>query len=314
MFSRIPFFFHILTMHTPLNNVCRKDKKPMAQFTNQASISYNGITVNSNIVTGEITEVLSAWKRASASSYREGDIITYIVNIQNSGTTPYTNLTITDDLGAYEFGTGTTVTPLVYTGEPVIYSVNGQLQTAPAVTAGPPLVISGITVPAGQSSEVIYRARVNNFAPLGTGAAIDNTATVTGGGLTEAVTADETVTSNSEPVLAIFKELSPSTVVENGQVSYTFTIQNTGTDATDTGDNLVITDVFTPILNAPLTVTLNGAPWEQTGNYTYDEDTGTFTTVAGSVTVPGATYTQDSTTGAWTSTPGVTTITVTGTI
>ena len=34
----------------------------MAQFTNQASVSYNGITVNSNIVTGEVTQVLSVWK------------------------------------------------------------------------------------------------------------------------------------------------------------------------------------------------------------------------------------------------------------
>ena len=30
----------------------------MAQFTNQATLSYNGMTVSSNIVTGEITQVL----------------------------------------------------------------------------------------------------------------------------------------------------------------------------------------------------------------------------------------------------------------
>lgn len=42
----------------------------MAQFTNQASISYNGVTANSNIVTGEITQVLTASKTSVSGSYR----------------------------------------------------------------------------------------------------------------------------------------------------------------------------------------------------------------------------------------------------
>ena len=44
----------------------------MAQFTNQASISYNGLTANSNIVTGEITRVLSVSKTSVSGSYRRG--------------------------------------------------------------------------------------------------------------------------------------------------------------------------------------------------------------------------------------------------
>ena len=32
----------------------------MAQFTNQATMTYRGITTNSNLVTGEITQVLTA--------------------------------------------------------------------------------------------------------------------------------------------------------------------------------------------------------------------------------------------------------------
>ena len=45
----------------------------MAQFTNQASISYNGLTANSNIVTGEIKRVLSVSKTSVSGSYRRGD-------------------------------------------------------------------------------------------------------------------------------------------------------------------------------------------------------------------------------------------------
>lgn len=285
----------------------------MAQFTNQATVTYNGITVNSNIVTGEITQVLSAFKEATPETYSAGDIITYVVGIQNSGTIDYTGITITDDLGQYEFGTGT-VTPLTYTGDPVVYIIDGDLQADPAVTAGPPLVISGINVPAGGTTTVVYRARANEFAPLGAANTIDNTVTLSGAGITEPITATKTITANAEPRLSILKALTPTTIVENGQIQYTFTIENYGTAPADAADLVSVSDTFDPAINSPIVVTLNGAVWPQTGNYTYDEATGLFTTVAGNITVPAATVTQDQTTGAYTVTPGVTVLTVSGTI
>ena len=48
----------------------------MATFTNQATLTYNGDTVNSNIVTGELVQVLTASKTAAAESYRTGDLVT----------------------------------------------------------------------------------------------------------------------------------------------------------------------------------------------------------------------------------------------
>lgn len=54
----------------------QKGNTAMAQFTNQASISYNGLTANSNIVTGEIRQVLSASKTSASVSYRAGDVLT----------------------------------------------------------------------------------------------------------------------------------------------------------------------------------------------------------------------------------------------
>ena len=40
----------------------------MAIFTNQASLSYNDVTVNSNVATGELLEVLSAEASVAASA------------------------------------------------------------------------------------------------------------------------------------------------------------------------------------------------------------------------------------------------------
>ena len=73
----------------------------MATFTNQATLTYNGTTTASNIVTGEILEVLSAQKNAVVDAYTAGDDITYVVSILNTGQAPLTGLTLTDDLGVH---------------------------------------------------------------------------------------------------------------------------------------------------------------------------------------------------------------------
>ena len=132
----------------------------MPAFTNMATLTYNGNTINSNVVTGQILEALSVVKTAVLPEYSVGEDVAYVVSIVNRGTAAYENLTITDDLGAYT-ADGQTRFPMTYTPGSVRYYVNGVLQNAPAVMAGPPMMITGITVPAGGSTLVIYEARVN---------------------------------------------------------------------------------------------------------------------------------------------------------
>lgn len=282
----------------------------MATFFNQATLSYSGGVVSSNITTGEIVEVLSATKTAVVDEYSQDSDVTYVINIVNSGAIAFTGLTITDNLGEYTFDT-ITLRPLNYVGGSVNYFVNGVLQPTPTVTATDNLVISGINVPANGVATVIYTARVNNFAPPTVGGQIINVATIGGGGITE-ITVSETVTVLAEPLLTITKSVSPSTVTENGQITYTFVIQNIGNSPAEATDNVVVTDTFDPILSS-LAVTYNGTTWTSPDNYTYDETTGQFATVLGEITVPAATITQDAD-GNWVIDPGVAVITVTGTI
>lgn len=284
----------------------------MATFFNQATLTYNGTTVNSNIVTGELVEVLSATKTALTGDYTTGDVVSYAVNIINSGTTDFTGLTVTDDLGAYTFG-DTTLVPLSYIDGSIRYFVNGDPTATPAVTAGPPLTVSGITVPAGGNATVIYSARVNEFAPLGTTGVITNTATVTGGGVSADISAQATVPASTGVALTITKSLNPTTVADNGQLTYTFVIQNTGSEPATADDNLTVTDTFDPIIDIT-SVSFNGTAWTEGTNYTYDETTGVFATVPGQITVPAATYTQDPATGAFVINPGTVTLIVTGTV
>ena len=70
-------------------------------FQNMATLTYTGGTVNSNIVTGELREVLTAAKTAVRENYEPGGTVTYVVSLTNSGITPLTGLTISDNLGGY---------------------------------------------------------------------------------------------------------------------------------------------------------------------------------------------------------------------
>ena len=284
----------------------------MAIFSNQATLTYNGNTTNSNIVYGELLEVLTATKTAVEGTYLPGELVTYVVTLRNTGTTALTGLTVTDDLGGYPFGTGT-LYPLTYEANSVLYYANGILQATPAVTAGPPLVISGIAVPAGGDAVIVYQARANSFASPEAGGTIVNTVNITGGGLVTPVTATETVDAQSEPALTITKSISPSQVVDNQLITYTFLIQNTGTTPVVATDNAVVTDTFDPILSN-LTVTFDGTAWTQGVQYNYTPATGLFSTNPGQITVPAATVTQNPATGEYTVTPGTATLTVSGTV
>ena len=283
----------------------------MAVFYNQATISYGGTVRQSNITEGQLLEAVSVTKTPVIGTYAQGDTLVYVVNIVNESGAPLTGLTLTDDLGAYESGTQS-YTPLTYAEGSLHVYADGTEQPAPAVTTDPGLTADGIDLTANGAVTVVYAAKANEFAPLGTDAQIVNTVSVSGGGIAEAVTATATVTAQDGPDLNVLKSVCPSAVAENGRVSYTFLISNTGTE-TQEADNVILSDVFDPLLS-DLVVTLDGAVLTAGTDYTYDSATGEFATTAGTVTVPGAKFVQDPTTGVWTADPGTATLTVTGTI
>ena len=282
----------------------------MAVFTNRATLIYNNESINSNTVVGEIPEALSITKSAVGNEYSPDNDVVYAVSLVNSGTTALAGVTLTDDLGAYTFGTDT-LYPLEYNAGSILYYVNGTPAPAPAVAAGPPLVISGITVPAGGNVTVVYSARVTETAPVAVGGVITNTIVASGTAVSDNVSAVETVGVAERASLTITKALSPQTVSGGGTVTYTLTLENTGN--VPAADSVVVTDTFDPILTG-INVIYNGNTWTAGTDYTYNEATGELATIPGSITVPAATYTQDPVSGVWTVTPGVSVITVTGTI
>lgn len=244
-----------------------------------------------------------------SASYTPGENVTYVVSIVNDGDAAVSDLTVTDDLGGYEFE-GETVYPLAYVEGSLLYFQDGVLQADPDVAAGPPLVVTGIEVPANGNVTLIYEARVTEFAPLGEDAEITNTVTIDGA--CAPLTASATLPMAGEAQLTISKSVSPAVVPGCGELTYTFVIQNSGSEAATAEDMVVVTDTFDPVLE-DITVELDGAVLTSPADYTYDETTGEFATVAGRITVPGATFAQNED-GVWVTTPGVTVLTVTGTL
>ena len=283
----------------------------MAIFTNQATLIFNGQSTSSNVTTGEILTGLTLTKTAITDTYARDGRVSYIVTISNAGGA-VTDAILTDTLGAYPVG-ATTVYPLTFVDGSLLYYQNGALATGATAAGGPPLVISGIDIPAGGNVQLIYEAATNEYTPFALGSTVVNTATLSGGGIAEPLTDTETVAARDDVALTIAKAICPAVVSDDGTLTYTFIIQNAGNTAVIATDNLVVQDTFNPILN-PITVTLDGTALTEVTDYTYNAATGEFATLPGVITVPAATYTQDPTTGVFSVTPGVAVLTVTGTV
>ena len=286
----------------------------MATFYNHATLTLSGKVTSSNITEGELVSGVTLTKSAVSTNYGPGDGIVYAITLRNNLTVPKTGITLTDDLGAYTIpGTATVVVPLTYVTDSIIYYQNGVLQSPPTVAAGENLVINGIDVPANGNSIILYEVRANDFAPLAAGSTISNTVTASGVDVCEAIGDNAEIPVRNDTGLSIAKAICPPVVNCGERITYTFIIQNSGNEEVLATDNLIVADTFTPPLNN-ISVALNGTPLTEGTQYTYNAESGEFTTLNGAIPVPAATFYTNPETGVVTTTPGVAVITVTGTV
>ncbi|MBQ9992081.1 MAG: hypothetical protein IJP33_01485 [Firmicutes bacterium] len=270
----------------------------MVFFQNQATLySNNGATL-SNIAAGEINETLSIDKTAVVDTYTADGTATFVITLNNTGTAAITGLTVTDNLGEYNFGGGP-LYPLSYIEDSIRYYQNGILQPAPTVSANGELIIENITVPAGGNTMLIYAADITASAPLAAGSLIVNEV------IAGNAEAQSTLTVEDYINLAINKDIEPDAVNENGSFSYIFTIYNYGNRAAAAEDGIRLVDEFDPVITIE-EVTLDGDAFT---NYTYVG--GIFTSDTGAITVPAAAITQTPD-GTWVTSPGTTTLIING--
>ena len=287
----------------------------MATIENFATVSYTsgGITETkvSNLAEIGLESAINFTKTTLGDSYAEDEAITYILSMTNTSASAINNVSVTDNLGTFVFGT-LELTPLSY-APPALLLINGQDvsgQLSVDSTSPATLLFSFASLPAGATANIVYRASVNEYAPLELGASIENTATLTSDSDCADGTASATVNAIAAANVSVFKQMSPNPVVCGDTVTYTIRIYNYGNiDA----ENVILSDTFNP---APdnITVSRNGVLLLES-DYTYANGTLTVpSTATNPVTVPAATFIRDANTGIVTVTPGTVEYIITGTI
>lgn len=270
-------------------------------------------TATSNLAVTTLQGTLSLEKLALGSTYRPEDEVTYIITVDNNGSSAVSGLEVRDDLGTFTpDGATEPVTPLTYIG-PALLFINGAPTPASLSvdsSASDAVVFTISSLPAGANALIVYKAAVNEFAPVDNGS-ITNTAVADADDCCEAASDYETITAEEFADVRIIKQMCPDPVVCGEELTYTVTLYNYGNlDAT----NVQLTDIFDP---APSNIAVYVDGVLQTEGYTYDEATGKLTIptdTSEAAAIPAATFTRDATTGAVITTPGQVTVVVRGTI
>lgn len=283
------------------------------QITNRAQLTfqYGTLTGNalSNVATTTLQGPLSIEKTAVGDSYNGTDEITFVLSFTNTTTATFTNLVISDDLGAYNVpGSTAAATPLDFIGPAALY-INGAFVSYIQGQTGQNGVTFNVgSLGSGDNAIIVYKTNVNDYAPFASGSTITNTAVVTADGLAESASAQSTVDIGEYADVSIVKTMSPDPIQSGDTITYTFALYNYGnTDAT----NVVLTDAFSP---APVisNISINGNSIPAT-EYSYVGGVLTLPVGTNTLTIPAATYTQSST-GLVTKIPGLVTVTVVGTL
>ena len=286
------------------------------QITNQARLTYlyDGSTrgtATSNVATATVEDALEATKTSLETSYRANDEITYIITVANNCCAGETAVTVTDNLGSFTpAGCPAAVNPLTYVGPANLY-IDGVLSSSLEVDDAEDTEVS-FTIPSlasGSNAIIIYKAQVNEFAPLAEGSTIENTATVTmTGACTQTAEISDTIDVASYADVSIVKSMSTCPGGCNA-ITYTFELYNSGNSP---ATNVALTDTFNPVPTITA-ITVDGDEIEPT-EYTFENGTLTLPggTATQTITVPAATVTT--TCEGTTVVPGNTEIVVTGTL
>lgn len=256
-------------------------------LNNQANITYDyvgsqsTIAAESNSVATTLLDEysLTASKSPLNNSFRPGDIVTYVIQLDNNGRGDLFNLQITDNLGS-----ASSIKPLSFLNA-ILYVNNTPTEISPVINPDNSVTFS-IPSPFNSSSSALLIYNVSVADSVSTN--ITNTADVTanGGSATGTpvtVTPSPTATINIDNYaqLSVVKQGDKQTISSGETLTYTFTISNSGNEP---ANNVTLTDSLPQNFSISQVELISGSSTTIYQPSEYDLDTATNT-----ITLPNAT-------------------------
>ena len=256
-------------------------------LNNQANISYDysGAKSSQNAVSNTVTTTLldeyslTANKSVLNQTFRPGNIITYILSMENNGRGDLYNLTLTDNLGS-----DTNVKPMSFLNA-ILYVNNSPVEITPVLSPDQSVTFQ-ISSPflSGDNAMIIYNTMVDSDLSSSV-SSITNSVTVTANGGSSSgtvVTVDPnpstTINIENYAQLSISKQSDKETITSGETLTYTFTLNNIGNEE---ADNIILTDTLPQnFLVTQVTSTTNG------NTTTYQPDQYNLDTTTNTITLP----------------------------
>lgn len=288
-----------------------------SQISNTTSISFeygsekSAHTISDTTATAVMSESIDISLTSLEKKYYLDEYITYLIAIKNNGikTSP---ITLKSNLGTYKKilnDKNTNVTPLGYSGISYLY-INGILKNQITPDAKADEIIFSLPAMNEKSNFLlIYKTKVNRFAPLSLKSKIQTTVSLEFSESQNFLETSHAIEVAEKADLKICKNIVPPIFSQGESISYNIAIYNYGNAA---AENIKITDNFEP--SPTLTnITVNEKEISPS-DYSYLNGTFNLPTYSSdlNISVPCANFKTDSTSGAISVQPSVTNIAVCG--
>ena len=252
----------------------------MPTINNQANLAYqynsSSSQTSSNIVETTVLDPYSitASKKALTSTYRDDSTITYVTTVKNNGSGNLYNITLTDDLGN---------NALDLVGTSLYLYRNNQLTPLIASSYNPLTIELDGLFEVGEEILIIYNALINDKdvqSITNTQSISANSGTSTGTIIQVTPDPSATITKEQYASLNIIKSASQQSIMSGDDLTYSFTISNTGNII---AENVVLTDVL------PSSFTINSITLDNNGTIVnYDPSQYDLNTTTNLLTLPNA--------------------------
>ncbi|MCM3749313.1 hypothetical protein M3223_18300 [Paenibacillus pasadenensis] len=207
----VPVTFQLLLNSLPSPPTLTNQASASFTYTLPGGGSFNGSAQSNTVSLPASSPNVTIAKSVNESYAAVGDVLTYTLNVQNTGASSITGVIISDPL------------PPELTFQTGSVTING----SPAAGANPNTGINIGTIAAGGGAFIVFQAAVNSLPASGV---IQNQAKAafTSGAFSGASASEVTTVNVLQPILSIEKSASSSALTVGDTFTYSLRIRNSG--------------------------------------------------------------------------------------